>query len=387
MRICVTDGNNRIALAAVRALGAAGHDVVSIEQRRFAARTPICFSSRYVSRRSICSDIDNENAALREMLASAKGCDVILPVSINVIYFCAGNRDEFEKAGISVAAPTIDMLDKVNEKHSFLELAGIAGVETPKSYSPSDEKEFETVSERIRYPAIVKLASDRGLYLPPWERYRFGDNKAELESAWKHFTSLNPKPLIQEFVDGTGLGYFFLSDGKGSILREMCHRRIREYPVGGGPSTLCVTVRDEKLRGLGRRIVFASGFRGVGMVEFKGTPDGRYVALEINPRLWGSLPLGMAAGVNFPEAWARFASGRKVEPDFRYRIGARARFVAHDILAGLSYFRRGRPGKVFAVLADFLKCGISEGVITLKDPSPGITYLLDRLKPKAEGGR
>jgi hypothetical protein len=76
-----------------------------------------------------------------------------------------------------------------------------------------------------------------------------------------------------------------------------------------------------------------------------------------------------------------------VEPDLRYRAGARVRFIAHDIRAGISFFRRGRFGKALAVFADFFRCCVREGVITFKDPSPGITYLLSRLLPQGEGGK
>ena len=38
------------------------------------------------------------------------------------------------------------------------------------------------------------------------------------------------------------------------------------------------------------------------MVEFKVAEDsGDFWFIEINPRLWGSLPLAVSAGVNFPK--------------------------------------------------------------------------------------
>ena len=74
---------------------------------------------------------------------------------------------------------------------------------------------------------------------------------------------------------------------------------------------------------------------------------------------------------------------RKVAPDLRYRAGARVRFVAHDVLAGISFLRRGRPGKAFAVLADFFRLGVREGVLTWKDPAPGLRYLFGRIMPRS----
>jgi len=153
LRICVTDGNNRIALAAVRALGEAGHRVVSIEQRRFAKSTPICFVSRHAGRTALHPDIVDDDA-LTGILSAAAGCDVILPVSINMLYFCAKHALEFSEAGVAVASPSIGMLDKVNEKPSFLSIAESVGVETPKSYLPGGEEEFGEVAGRISFPAV-----------------------------------------------------------------------------------------------------------------------------------------------------------------------------------------------------------------------------------------
>ena len=42
-------------------------------------------------------------------------------------------------------------------------------------------------------------------------------------------------------------------------------------------------------------------YTGVAMVEFKvNAKTGEFVLIEINGRFWGSLPLAVAAGANFP---------------------------------------------------------------------------------------
>jgi len=53
------------------------------------------------------------------------------------------------------------------------------------------------------------------------------------------------------------------------------------------------------------RVFNEIGWHGLAMAEFKVSPStGQYWFIEVNPRLWGSLPLAVASGVEFPYlAW------------------------------------------------------------------------------------
>ena len=50
---------------------------------------------------------------------------------------------------------------------------------------------------------------------------------------------------------------------------------------------------------LGQQLLDSIGYQGVAMVEFRRGSDGQDYFLEINGRLWGSLPLALHAGVDF----------------------------------------------------------------------------------------
>jgi predicted ATP-grasp superfamily ATP-dependent carboligase len=78
------------------------------------------------------------------------------------------------------------------------------------------------------------------------------------------------------------------------------HERIWEYPITGGPSVLARIVDDPVLEKLGLALLRSLNWNGVAMVEFKYSPDAGYFLMEINPRLWGSLDLSIAAGADFP---------------------------------------------------------------------------------------
>lgn len=56
-----------------------------------------------------------------------------------------------------------------------------------------------------------------------------------------------------------------------------------------------------------RKLLKHFNWNGVAMVEFKRTPEGKFVLMEINPRLWGSLQLAIDSGRDFPVLLAEFA--------------------------------------------------------------------------------
>src|SRR5436309_4883105 len=73
-------------------------------------------------------------------------------------------------------------------------------------------------------------------------------------------------------------------------------------------------------------------YTGVAMVEFKiDLPTGRWILVEINGRFWGSLPLAIAAGADFPYwLYQMMVEGRRDFPR-EYAIGIYARNTSQDL--------------------------------------------------------
>jgi biotin carboxylase len=83
---------------------------------------------------------------------------------------------------------------------------------------------------------------------------------------------------------------------------------------------------------LGIKLLKALNWYGVAMVEFKMDPrDGKLKFLEINPRFWGSLPLAIASGVDFPYLLYRMAMDGDIEPVLKYKVGVKCRNLIKDV--------------------------------------------------------
>jgi predicted ATP-grasp superfamily ATP-dependent carboligase len=360
----------------VRALGRAGAQVSVVEQERFATRTPTAFRSRYVSRRDVLPSLGKGDAFMDALARLARDVDVLLPVSTNVALACAARR---EKLPVRLPIPPLATLRRANDKSSVLAVARKVGVPIPVTFAPEAEDELEDVLARIRLPAVVKLRDDEGTVLEPGQRYAVGRTPDEIRRAFRALHALKPFPLIQEKVVGDGYGVGILAE-EGRILAAVAHRRVREYPISGGPSALAVSVRDEKLLGYATAVIRELGWSGVAMVEFK--KDNDYRLMEVNPRFWGALPLATAAGVNFPDLLCRRAMGEDIGPPPSYREGVKVRFLPLDLAAAWDalFDPERRSRYLFGFLRDSFDTTIRDGIFDPGDLQASILYLRNRFR-------
>jgi protein-tyrosine-phosphatase len=78
------------------------------------------------------------------------------------------------------------------------------------------------------------------------------------------------------------------------------------------------------------------GYTGVAMFEFKRNPSGQWILLEVNARPWGSLPLPVALGVDFPYRWYQLLVDGVETPPVEYRVGVYGRNLMPDMMAAVA---------------------------------------------------
>ena len=195
----------------------------------------------------------------------------------------------------------------------------------------------------------------------------------EMSAAMRRY---DPSPIVQQKISGDGAGASLLLDSNGRLISALCHRRIREYPITGGPSTCCVSFYDETKIAQAYELLRSFGFTGMAMVEFKGDS-----ILEVNPRVWGSFPMTECAGSDFAASYAAAASGETVEyRPGNYNTGVKMRFVLNDTAAVLSYLGHGKFGRGFGGIGDAF--GAKEALKSADDPAPFRVYLKNTFQRK-----
>jgi predicted ATP-grasp superfamily ATP-dependent carboligase len=194
------------------------------------------------------------------------------------------------------------------------------------------------------------------------------ETPSQLRKAYPAVHAVHPTPILQECLPpgGAALGVSVLMNFSSEPRATFAYRRLREYPVGGGPSTLRESVRDEPLCRTTERLLSALRWTGVAMAEYKVDPrDGRPKLLEVNPRFWGSLHHAILSGVDFPHMLCRMAIDGDVPPLGEYGVGVRSRSLIHG---DLMHFVRN-PQR-FHLNPRFFDFSIPDDLLSASDPWP-----------------
>jgi predicted ATP-grasp superfamily ATP-dependent carboligase len=297
----LTDGYWRKTLAAVRALGAAGERVVVGEKTHF---SPALFS-RHAKAVVYPSPVTRPADFARWMREAPErfGVDVIVPMEEDTLLFALERRSEIPA---KLPFPDVSLVRNAGDKAWALARAAECGVPAPRTWARAAEAEAACAGPFVVKPA--RGSGSRGL--------RHAEKGA--------IGAVNEGDLIQEKVEGQGVGVSVLMGEGGKVLAMFTHRRLREYPHTGGPSTLRESARDPELEEAAVKLLRHIGWTGIAMVEFKRTESGFHL-MEINPRFWGSLALAIEAGVNFPLLLVKWARGEAFAPVLDWPVGVRAR--------------------------------------------------------------
>jgi predicted ATP-grasp superfamily ATP-dependent carboligase len=105
--------------------------------------------------------------------------------------------------------------------------------------------------------------------------------------------------------------------------------------------------------------------------------------LEINPRFWGSLPLAIAAGVDFPVLLYRLATEGDVEPVRSYEVGITGISEYGDIL---HFVRTHERGKMLRSVLQLEWRRLHFDTLAWDDPLPFFAYPFVHLARRVVGG-
>jgi protein-tyrosine-phosphatase/predicted ATP-grasp superfamily ATP-dependent carboligase len=348
VRILVFGDDTRSFLAIVRSLGRAGHDVhVAPFDRRSAA-----LRSRYITGIHWLpfylgdgSDWVADLGALIDRL----GIDLVIPCDERALLPLHAHRDSFTRTTLALPAP--DAVDAFYDKHRTRELARSEGVAiAPGRLLRTDD-------------TAAALAAELGLPLALKPRCSYSLEglhargkvvlAADLDALSRELPRLDPDATVVEaFVPGTGGGISVLA-ADGEVLQAFEHHRVHDdLAVGGSYYRRSARLTPVLLAAV-QRIVAAVRYTGVAMFEFRiDTPNGRYALLEVNARPWGSMPLPVALGVDFPERWRRLLMTGERTVSVRYRPGMYGRNLVPDLEHMVLELRRagGHPVKLARIL-------------------------------------
>ena len=297
--VLVLGHDSRSTLSVIRSLGRAGFRV---DLGTFSQLTP-CRFSKYVNETYLLPDTANGMNCFQHSLKCViqmRQYNLVVPTTDEYLVPVMKFERELSKFA-KLAVPPLKAFEASYKKAATIELARANEIPIPRTFEVQSPKDFCDIPQDIVYPMIVKPNSSK-----IWVNdYRLDltvkkvFSRKELEDA---FYELYPfvSVLIQEYVPGLGVGQEFLARS-GDIIQSFQHIRIHEPKEGGGSSYRVSTEIFEKLYEYSKRLIKAMNYSGVLMVEYRcDFGKNTTYLMEINGRFWGSLPLAINSGVDFP---------------------------------------------------------------------------------------
>ncbi|HEX6967162.1 MAG TPA: ATP-grasp domain-containing protein [Gemmatimonadaceae bacterium] len=332
--VLVTDGEQRAALALVRALGRAGHTVYicSARGRSIAGASRYCRGEQRVADALAMPERFADEVAA---IVRTRAVDVIVPVAEPAILALLPER---ERLGACIPFVDACTFRRIADKALLLETAPAFGIAIPEQRTLARRADREALDVgALRFPVVLKPSRSVGEH--QGRRAKLGVLfAADAAQLARHLDELDEAAyplLLQQRIVGPGIGIFLLL-WRGEVHATFAHRRIREKPPSGGVSVYRESVAaDPELVARSRRLLESFDWEGVAMVEYKlDSATNTPYLMEINGRFWGSLQLALDAGVDFPNLLLGAMDGDGPPPADRvgrYREGVRSRWWWGDV--------------------------------------------------------
>ena len=340
------DGHGRSSVAAVRALARASYRPAVAASGRYALGA----ASRYCRHRVDVPPAESPRYAdaIRSELAS-RDYLTVLPAS-DAALLALGSSTEAE------------LVDKVR----LAARARSVGIAVPESTLFESEEDLLRAAPDLDYPIVIKPVARRSHLSLPTRRV---DRPSDLMAVPRGQGGV----IVQPYITAPLLAVCGVI-WRGHLVAASHQRYLRTWPAGSGPSCAAWTIAPDLE--LEKRVVALLGdYEGIFQAQFAGEH-----LIDLNPRVYGSLPLAVAAGANLVGVLCDLLRGVD-RADVRAKPGVFYRWLEGDARTLFAAMRRGKisPGSALRALAPRL--GTAHSVESLNDPGPMLMRLRHAFGP------
>jgi glutathione synthase/RimK-type ligase-like ATP-grasp enzyme len=272
VKVLVTSARMPFALAVMRRLRQAGHEVFSSDTYDAAPGN----HSRYVTAHAVTASPRADTERFVEQVAgfcSERDVDVIVPTWEEAFYLATW-RERLEEVA-ALYTPAFETLARVHDKHSFEALVERLGIPAPVGVTVRSQAELREAVERWPHYFGRGVYSRGGVTLltntgPLAGRVRLEDVHPTADAPW----------LVQEFVDGPMVcTYSTLHAGR--VTGHCTYRAPRQYHHS--TAVQLETIAGEETLAIVERLGAELGYTGQMSLDFVDSGHGLKI-IECNPR-------------------------------------------------------------------------------------------------------
>ena len=352
-KVLVIGDDMRSFLATVRSLGRQGIDV-HVAPYDFSSPA---LESRYINQiHALPFYLDGGALWLDAItrLLEEEHFELVIPCDERSLLPLLRHEVQLSKLAV-LAIPDAAGMDLFFDKHSTRELARSLDIPVAPGRVLRDADTAQTVVAEVGLPLILK---HRKSYAWPELYVRTKTAVVATEAALASWLADSTAPrndiLFEGMCPGFGVGVSILAS-HGEVLQAFEHHRVRELD-GASYYRKSAPLDPIRLDAVAR-LVKAAAYSGIAMFEFKvDAATGKWVLLEVNARPWGSLPLPVSLGIDFPYQLYRLLAKGETSPALKYREGVHGRNLVPDLwqVRTVAQSLAGSPGKLLRFVGSWL---------------------------------
>lgn len=333
------------SLAATRALGQADW-MVGIGSP---AEAGYCVASRWSKRwhhiPAPTDDLDAFVAATNRAIR-AEAYEIVFAAGDAELVALSHARDRID--AVVPYGPHEDLVRSL-DKLDLATAAQRAGLAAPRTVEATDENLLGFAEPIVVKSRMHWLPGNDGA--PARLDTTIAPGRAEARGRVAAIRRLGGEPVLQEFIDGRLMGVTALTDGSADVVAYLEQQApLTWQPRNGMPARARTVAVDTALRAGVEAMLSELRWSGLVQLQFMVDPAGTPRLIDFNGRVYASLALAAAAGVNFMDLWARLATGRPADLPGPAAEGVRYHWLEGDLQRALIERRGG-------VLRDLLSCG------------------------------
>lgn len=329
-------------LGIIRSLGSLGVPVYARVEDRFAPAA----MSRYLTEAFVWEirSLDPERlltglATIGERLGRPT---ILVPTDDLAAVFVAEHSHALEKWFLFPRLSK-DLPRRLANKKELYFLCRSLGVPCPEAAFPGSIDDVHGFIERATFPVVVKAAESQRL--PKGARsVSIAQTPGELIAIYQQAESPeNPSLILQEYIpESCGEDWVFhgYCNSQTDCLAAFTGRKLRSYPPFAGPTTLGVSVPNERVGIQAEMLLKAISYSGIMDIDYRlDKRDGQYKLLDFNPRIGANFRMFEdRAGIDAVRALHLDLTGRCVR---RLPMVEGRTFIVepYDLFASLGYMR------------------------------------------------
>lgn len=324
------------------------------------SNTAMCRFSRYTkSFHQVPDFYTNPEGYTRSIakIAQAVGAQLVIPTFEDI--FPLAEYQHLLPDSLRFVHPSFDKLSRANNKWEVMQLCRELDVPHAESFVPLSLEALRQKAERLDFPVVIKTRTGnagKGVFII--------HNKEDLIPKYREVITRfdiprETWPMIQEYL-GTDLHGVCMIYNKGIMEAAFCETYLRSKEENKFSSTTyrVSSYNAENIKNC-KKVADRLGWHGVIHFDLINDPvTGIGKVTEINPRLWGTLIVSVASGVDFPYMLYELAiSGKIRSAPESYKQGIYLRWILGEMIGVFNVIKgKSLPSQKAKQLSEIFLC-------------------------------